>query len=391
MTHIVMPSTPTEQGHAFEDLILSYYQKSGCYTVREWSGYLHGASGKWWQCDGIVEDSRGSYLVEAKFFCDRPATVRDINPARRQTAAQDMGCTGLLYISLNGFATDMLGWPHSAKLDVRFLTWPDVRADLLSGLSKHASVLLDEFDLTATQATATQSTAELHFDTITSVPLSPQFPEFVTVPDSLELWLRRMPRFPLQLAQIAAGQFWYETITKRVTLIPDCVSDLSLQEAWAIQDAISGYANRAYSAVRDTAQVLASLGDGLIADVQASLGTLGWETGPDGIRRSLDFLARLGMARKWLDQGKARYSLSPLGRAYAIGGPDDNLFADVLKMWLPYQAVCKAIVKCGVSVTANDILNYFKVQYKPYEPYAHSLFNPNKAEGLVRLYKLFGS
>jgi hypothetical protein len=73
-----------------------------------------------------------------------------------------------------------------------------------------------------------------------------------------------------------------------------------------------------------------------------------------------------------------------------VGGPDDALFAKVLKDWLPYQAVCKAIVEHHVPVTADDVMNYFKAQYAPYEPYARSLFNPNKADGLVRLYKQFG-
>jgi len=59
MPHIILPTTATEQGHAFEDLILSYYHKSGLYQVSEWSSYLHGNSGKWWQCDGIVENPNG--------------------------------------------------------------------------------------------------------------------------------------------------------------------------------------------------------------------------------------------------------------------------------------------------------------------------------------------
>jgi hypothetical protein len=52
MAHIVMPTTAARQGGAFEDLILSHYQRSGQYTVREW-----------WQCDGIIEDRRNRYLV----------------------------------------------------------------------------------------------------------------------------------------------------------------------------------------------------------------------------------------------------------------------------------------------------------------------------------------
>lgn len=391
MPHIVIPTSTTEQGHAFEDLILSYYQKSGRYTVREWSSYLHGASGKWWQCDGIVEDNQGRYLIEAKFFRDRPATVRDINPTRRQSAAQDMDCTGILYISLNGFAPDLRNWTHSADLDVQFLTWTDLRDDLLADLSNYASVLLDEFELTTTQAVDARIGAGLRFDTTTATPLSPQFPEFVTVPNGLERWLRRMPRFPLQLAQTSSGHFWYEAATERVTLVPDSVTDLSLQEAWAIQDAISGYASRTYNAVRATAQALATMSDGLIPDVRAALHNMGWKTGPDGIRRSLDFLVQLDMARKWRDGRRARYALSPLGKAYVVGGPDDDLFAAVLKAWLPYQAVCKAVVEHSVPATADGILNYFKALYTPYEPYAHSLFNPNKADGLTRLYKRFGS
>jgi len=45
--HLILPTSAAEQGHAFEDLILSYYRQSGLYTIREWSGYLHGHSGQW--------------------------------------------------------------------------------------------------------------------------------------------------------------------------------------------------------------------------------------------------------------------------------------------------------------------------------------------------------
>jgi hypothetical protein len=115
-----------------------------------------------------------------------------------------------------------------------------------------------------------------------------------------------------------------------------------------------------------------------------------WKTGKSGIRSSLDFLVLLGMIKKWLDGRKSRYALTPLGRAYAVGGPDDEFFGTVLKNWLPYQAICQAIVKRGIPAAKDDVLTYFKAQYAPYEPYARSLFNPNKADGLVRLYKQFG-
>ncbi len=390
MAHIVFPTSATEQGFAFEDLILSHYHKSGQCRVREWSSYLHGRSGRWWQCDGIVEDAQGRYLIEAKFFADRPAAARDVNPGRRMAAARDLDCTGIQYISLNGFADDLRGWPHGG-LDVRFSTWNDLRGDVLPGIDRHASALLDEFDLTDVCATATQSAAELHFELLVAAPFLPQFPEFVAVPDTLETWLRRLPGLPLQLDQLANGRFWYDAASEQVTLVSGRLTDISLQEAWAIQDALSGYANRTFKAVRATAQALGQMPDGLIDDVQAALHKMGWKTGPAGVRSSLQFLERLGLARKWMDGRRSRYTLSPLGKAYVLGGPDDALFHAVLKDWLPYRAVCQAIAERQVPAAADTILSYFKEQYAPYEPYARSLFNPNKAKGLVQLYNQFGS
>lgn len=391
MPNIVLPTSATEQGYAFENLILSYFQKSALYKVREWSGYFHGTSGAWWQCDGIVENNQGRYLIEAKFFRDRPAKARDINPERREVAAQDMNCTGLLYISLNKFAPDMLNWSHNPNLDVHFLTWPDLRADILSSLTAYSSVLLDQFDLRPTQAMATQGSASLYYDTLNPTPLSPRFPEFVVVPDKLALWLRRMPMLPLQLAQTTAGKFYYSEATEQVSLIPDRASDISLQEAWAIEDAISGYASRTYNAVRATAEALATIHDGLITDIQKALHKKGWDTGISGVRSSLDFLVLLKLVRKWTEQRKTRYALTPLGRAFTAGGKaDDTVFEAVLKSWLPYQALCQAIVAHKVPATVDNIMAYFKAQYAPYEPYARNLFNPNKTEGLIRLYKQFG-
>jgi hypothetical protein len=389
MAQIVFPASASNQGHAFEDLILSYYHKVQQCSVREWSTYLHGKSGTWWQCDGIVEDSKARYLVEAKFFRDRPAYIRDIDPARRQAAAQDLDCTGILYISLNGFTNEMLAWPHAANLDVHFISWSDLRSDILGSFQNCASVLLDSFDLTSTQATAVHSGSALHFDSETPSTLSTRFPEFIIVPDAMEQWLRRMPSLSVQMAQITAGKFWYSSSTGQVTLVADRASDLSLQEAWEIQDTLSGYASRVYTAVRATAEALSIIKEGLLEDVKNALHAAGWTTGNSGVRDSLNFLVQLGIVRKWMDQRKAHYALLPLGQAYTAGGINDGLFADILKEWPPYSALCHAIVRHGIPATPDGIVAYFKNQYKPYEPYARSLFNPNKSEGLLKLFKQF--
>jgi hypothetical protein len=359
--------------------------------VREWSTYLHGASGQWWQCDGIIEDSRSRCLIEAKFFRDRPATVRDIDPGRRQNAALDTDCTAIRYISLNGFAPDILNWKHNPDLEVEFVSWIDVRDEVLDDLDGPASALLDEFTLTDTLAAAKQPSSGLHFAPVSIQPLSEQFPEFIIVPDSLELWLRRLPRLALHLSQLTSGVFWYDNLTGQVHLVPQCDSDLSLQEAWKIEDAFSGYAARTYPAVRATAQALAVLDSGLIRGVQQQMNSAGWATGPGGIRNALDFLVQLGLAHKELDGRTMRYRLSTLGRAYASRGPDDSLFAQVLKSWPPYRAMCRALAEQGVPAQVDDLITYFRAQYAPYTPYAKSLFNPNKTEGLLRLYRIFGA
>ena len=60
-------------------------------------------SGKLYQCDGILSDGSQCYLLEVKFFEKRPASVRDIQPQRREQAAKDLDCPGIVCVSLNGF------------------------------------------------------------------------------------------------------------------------------------------------------------------------------------------------------------------------------------------------------------------------------------------------
>jgi len=392
MSNIALPSSASQQGFAFEHLILSYYQKSGQFRVQEWSSYLHGRSGKWYQCDGIVEDSSRRWLVEAKFFKDRPATVKDIRPQEREQAAKDMDCDGILYVSLNGFSDDMLSWSHDRSLAVQFVAWADIRAEVLSSIEAYASVLLDEFEIEGSVAASLVTDSRISFDTLSPVHLSPTFPEFIIFPDGVERWLRRMPRLALQRDQIARGEFRYQELTESVYLVPERLSDLSLEEAWLIEDTLSGYAARVYNAVKATAQAMTVADGGFIEDVQRALYALGWTTGVAGVRSSLDNLVLLGLVRKEpAKRRRVRYRLTPLGRAYtARGTPDDALFAEILRAWPPYMWVRSAIRERGISPHPLAVADYFKAQYTPYEPYAKCLFNKNKTEGLVKLYQLFG-
>lgn len=391
MGQIALPTSASQQGFAFEHLILSHYQRSDQFQVKEWSSYLHGASGKWYQCDGIVEDSDHRWLVEAKFFSNRPATARDINPERREQAAKDLDCTGIRYVSLSGFAQDMLSYAHDEPLAVQFVQWNEMRADVLFGIDAYASVLLDGFEIEDSVAHSAVTDSIIHFDTLSPNAISADFPEFVTFPDTVECWLRRMPKLALQREQIVKGKFTYHDTHETVTLVAGRLSDLSLEQAWHIEDALSGYAARVHSAVKATAQAMIQADGGFVQDVQTAIHALGWDTGVSGICSSLNNLVLLGLIGKKNEGRKVRYYLTPLGRAYvAKGEPDDTLFAQILSTWPPYAWMRTAIQERGIAATPDAVADYFKTQYAPYEPYAKCLFNQNKSDGLVQLYKIFG-
>jgi len=392
VSSIAMPSSVSKQGFAFEHLILSHFQKSGQFRVQEWSSYLHGKSGAWYQCDGIVQDSSRRWLIEAKFFKDRPATVRDIKPQEREQAAKDTDCDGILYISLNGFDNDVLSQPLGKSIAIQFMTWADIQTEVLSNIGAYASVLLDEFEIKDSVATSLVTDSLIRFDSLRLIYLSPDFPEFVVFPDGVERWLRRMPKLALQREQTVQGEFRYQEITKSVCLVSERLSDLSIEEAWLIEDALSGYAARVYSAVKDTAQAMIDVNGGFVEDVQRIVHRLGWKTGIAGVRSSLDNLVLFGLVRKeQTDKRRVRYYLTPLGHAYVgCGTPDDDLFAEVLQGWSPYAHMRLAIHELGIPPNSLAVADYFKAQYNPYEPYAKCLFNKNKTEGLIKLYQLFG-
>lgn len=391
MGYIALPTSVSQQGFAFEHLILSYYQKSNRFRVREWSSYLHGTSGKWYQCDGIVEDDTHRWLIEAKFFSNRPATVRDINPKRREEAAKDLDCTGIQYVSLSGFGDDILSYARNKSLAVQFVRWDELRNDVLSCVDTYASVLLDGFEIEDSVAHSAVTDSVIHFDTLSSSPISATFPEFVAFPDAVECWLRRMPKLALRREQMLLGQFRYQDFCETLALIPARLSDLSLEEAWLIEDTLSGYAARVHSAVRATAQALVKADGGVVEEVQKALHALGWKTGISGIRSSLNNLVLLGLVQKESDERRVRYALTPLGWAYvAKGKPDDALFAQILQAWPPYTWMRSGIRERGIAATPVAVADYFRTQYAPYEPYAKCLFNLNKSDGLVKLYQIFG-
>ena len=387
---IALPASATKRGYAFEYLILSYYKRITAIEVEEWSSCVYGESGKLYQCDGILHDGRKRYLLEAKFFENRPASIRDVRPERREQAAVDIGCDSILCVSLNGFDESVYEWKRKSRLEIILLRWSDIRADLLSKISGFSTVLLDNFQISGQKAIS-DSGSTLHFEHPPELKPFSKFPEFVSFPDRVEIWLRRLPKLAAYQRQLEAGRFLYLDAKKTVEFVAGRESDLSLFEAWEIEDEFSGYSARVYKALKVTVQALSEHDNSSERDLQAPLQSLGWKTGETGIRRSLDDLVLLGFASKCRESGRRKYILTPLGYAFANGGQkSDEIFLEQLRKWQPYRFMRNAVLAGKSTSKRDNVIKYFKRQYRPYEPHARCLFNGNTTDGLLVLFNQFG-
>ena len=396
-TQIIIPQSSSEQGYAFEYLLLKYFQQVRGNTVEHFSTYKHGKDKKWYQIDGLLVGNKRQ-LLEAKFY-QKSVGCREVDPEERLRAAKAFDCDELLFISLNGFRDDIRIWAASASLPVNFVEWNDIRQEVLETLEGTFTVLLDQLvieDRTVTSISNPNS--RLFFSNQLNGAMIANFPEFRVYPDSIELWLRRLRKLSIWQEQLSNGQFQYKEALETVQLVSNCETSLSLEEAWRIEDSFSGYAGRTYSAVKETAQALKNLsGSAVVKSVIQEIHNSFQQdripkdrTGEAGVRDSLNALAFMELVKRPLQKGEG-YSFTPLGWAYVRGSePDDEIFVQKLNEWLPFYYLRKAIQEHGVALTAKSIIDWFQIQYAPYEPYAKCLYNKNKVDGLVSWYKQLG-
>ena len=389
---IIFPTSPSERGYAFEEVLLSHFRRVTGTSVEHASSWLHSTDGTWFQVDGVLVDSHRR-LLEAKFYRS-PIRLAQIKPDRRLEAAAAFDCEELLLIALNGFQADVITWAQAAPLRVRLVSWSDFRREVLPSLQGTFSTLLDQLTLRADMAESVSPTnAKLYFETPLAAGSVKGFPEFAIYPDTVERWLRRLPRLVQWQGQLADGQFYYRNATETVQLLPRGESLLSLEEAWRIEDAFSGYAARTYKSVQETAQALKAWGGSaylkaLVKEVNAHQSS-SKKTGKAGVRDSLNALTLLGLVDRQSTRGKPTlYKLTPLGWAYVRGTePDDTIFARQLNEWLPFRYFRWAVETHGVPLDETSIMNWFRAQYVSYEPYARCLYNPNKVHGLRIWYR----
>ena len=173
-------------------------------------------------------------------------------------------------------------------------------------------------------------------------------------------------------------------------MIADRKSDLSLWEAWQLEDEFFGYAARVYGALKATAQAVSKCDDQPLSVIQKWLQRRRWKTGEKGIRKALDGLIILGLVSKRSVGRHVHYSLTPLGIAYVSAKDQaETIFRARLHQWLPYRTLYEAIQGGKIEPKREAVIRYFKEQYRPYEPHARCLFNDNSTDGLLSLYRKF--
>ena len=194
---IAFPTSPSRRGNAFEYLVLSYYNSVNGVEVEDWSSCLYGESGVLYQCDGILSDGTKRYLLEAKFFEKRPASIRDLKIQRREQAALDLNCQGIVCVSLNGFDDTVREWQANlTSLEILLVDWQELRPHVLSRVSGTASVLLDQFELHDNLITSMTGSQLRMAPLQAGIPLA-NFPEFISFSDALEKWIRRLPQLAI--------------------------------------------------------------------------------------------------------------------------------------------------------------------------------------------------
>jgi len=393
-SQIVLPKSQSKRGFAFEHLILNYFKKTGIYEIIEWSNWVHGVSGKWLQVDGIVKDGNKKYVLEAKFL-ERPISIRTTGVMKKLHYLDDLRCDGIIYASLNGFEKDMFELQNTTEKEIKLISWNDVKSDVL-GLVKHkpyhySSSFLDSFDL-SNKVVKSEYGVEVNVgEKIIIEPYEP-FQEFVVINTEIEVWLRRLPMLEKYREEIIRGSFWY--LEGRIRIKPYSQNNfLSLKEAWMIEDTFSGYASCKYDTIKSAIQLIQGKRKIDVKELTFLFNKKGHNIGLSGVRNILENLRLLGLMNKQRIGQNVFYSFTNIGKAFANNSnPADKTFREVLNKWPPYIYFKKAISLVGEPKRSNigKFINFFKTQYRPYEPYAKSLYNENKVMGLILWYKKFG-
>lgn len=357
-----MPRGASAAGEAFE-LLSSRY-------LGELDGLKHTAApfytrlprGKWVQFDGLFSRDDGSCLVlEAKFY-NAPIGLGTPGIAPRISFAKELSATGIVLASRCGFSRDVM----RLRLPIQkiLLSWPGMQ----KGLSKKApgllSACLDE--LTPCNG-GLMAASGAHLDGAGMGDLAVSADGLTFATPLLERWARRLAASPADIDLSAPRR------------VVRCEGTLSVEEAWAIEDSLRGFAPASPKLLADLIEVLE--GGALEVDrVRRRMWRRGYRGRRGGIQDALRDLCVIGAAERFRSARGVFYGPRP-----GKGGGEGKLLR-ALERWPAYAYFRK---KASGALEKYETAAKLSAAFARFYPYARSLYNPAKVSGLIALCRHF--
>jgi len=365
---VILPESPARRGSAFEGIVRRILLLYAGFERVLPQGYYRTSHGRWTQVDSLLWWRGRSYLLEVKF---RRSSVSLQALLPQLFLARQIGCEGLVLVMRREKVANSL---RSLSGDfVIALPWSTLYAHL-SGNFKDSYLTRDMEPLRYEWGRFTSPNGNsLYWPG--SDRLSYEDDGFITLPDDVERWLRRLPLLcgENHLHPSEDG-VWRWTGSGEV--------EESLRKLTRVEDALSGFSATNPALLAQCGRGLAHLGAGDVRSLHRHLVAEGRRIIPRAISDALTDLRLMGLV-KTSSTGESR--LSEEGeKVFSHTGIDYLYWEELLNNWAPLGAIAKS----GIPPLRENIAKigeHFERRYLPYRPYLQNLFNSNKLRGILDL------
>ncbi len=360
-----MPQGASASGQAFELLSSAYLSVHAGLSHEAAPFYTRVPRGKWVQFDGLFLRGDGARLIlEAKFY-HGAITQKTPGIGVRISFAKELGADGIVLTARRGFGRDLM----QLKLPIEkiLLTWRGMRRHLRSGgAGGFLTATLDEIALVRGGLRAA-SGAVLKADLSSCGVASDD--GFLFVPVMMERWARRLSAAPDDIDPAALPA------PVRLT------GALSIEEAWAVEDSLVGFAPAAAELL---VLILDELKEGPLAldDLRRRMWRRGHRGRKSALRDGLRSLSAIKTVERFRAARGVFYGIVPAAAANDV----HKMLEKALQLWPAYRHFQK---KAGGVADKYELARILSADFAPFFPYARSLYNPAKVAGLLTLRRYF--
>ena len=371
---VLLPNEPNIRARIFEITSLLALSKLD-FKIEDWNIYVK-INKDWVQIDGIIRNSE-HLLVEVK--CYKKPYQFKAKDAKRIEIARRINLDGVLFFSSSCFKGDI---KSESKRIVKKLCWKDICPKIPRGTY---TSLFDEVKIKENTVTYVEYDLKLKLSKHVSIKPFIDCTGLYQLNQDIEVWIRRLAYIAKVKKDIP------ETLPRSLTEIKEFdfkhpQSEISIIEAWMLEDALRGFAARIPRAIYDTLRACTTIDPPFTVNkVREKLIKIGYRTRIYGVRNNLRNLEILGFLKSSKRKRAKAYEPTQLFKRWKKA--DDNerktILIEAITNYLPIKHVVNAWKK-GLK-DEYSISEYFRKQYKPYFPYAICNMNPNKVYGLLLL------